>query len=416
MDDLKYWVALHRISGLGPVRFGKLEARFGTLSDAWQAGRADLIAAGIDQKTAGEVVEQRPHIDPDGEMTRLEQIGVRAVHRRSPDYPALLAETYDAPSVIYVKGQLTPADSRAVAVVGTRGPTAYGREMARRLAYDLAATGVTVVSGLARGVDGISHKSALEAGGRTVAVMGGGLDSIYPPEHTSLAARIAESGAVVSEYPLGMRPQAEHFPRRNRVISGLSLGVVVVEADMDSGAMITVKWALEQDREVFAVPGAVLSAKSNGPNWLIQQGAKLVTNFQDVLEELNIAGLQTPRQAEMLDASLQTAAADSRNREAGAPGAHPREALTRSGAAAGGPGSALDSRSTNDDCEGRVVEALAGGPKHVDDLTRELGLPAHAVSAALAVLELRGIVRQIGPMQFAVDPARPVFSRASSGR
>jgi DNA processing protein len=412
MDDLKYWVALHRISGLGPVRFGKLEARFGTLSDAWQASRADLIAAGIDQKTAGEVVEQRPRIDPDGEMARLEQIGVRAVHRRSPDYPALLAETYDAPSVIYLKGQLTPADSRAVAVVGTRGPTTYGREMARRVAYDLAAAGVTVVSGLARGVDGISHKSALEAGGRTVAVMGGGLDSIYPPEHTSLAARIAESGAVVSEYPLGMRPLAEHFPRRNRVISGLSLGVVVVEADMDSGAMITVKWALEQDREVFAVPGAVLSAKSNGPNWLIQQGAKLVTNFQDVLEELNIAGLQTPRQGEMLGGSVETGAADSGSRGGDAPGAHPREALPRAGAAVGGQGAALDSRTRNDDCESRVAKALAGGSMHVDDLTRELGLPAHAVSAALAVLELRGIVRQTGPMQFAADPARPVFSKA----
>jgi DNA processing protein len=414
MDDLKYWVALHRISGLGPVRFGKLEARFGTLAEAWQASRADLIAAGIDQKTAAEVVEQRSHIDPDGELDRLEQAGVRAIHRRSPDYPALLAETYDAPSVIYLKGELAPVDGRAVAVVGTRGPTVYGREMARRLSYDLAATGVTVVSGLARGVDGISHKSALEAGGRTMAVMGGGLDSIYPPEHTSLAARIVQSGAIVSEYPLGMRPQAEHFPRRNRVISGLSLGVVVVEADMDSGAMITVKWALEQDREVFAVPGTVLSPKSNGPNWLIQQGAKLVTNFQDILEELNIAGLQTPRQGEMLERGLPTGMADANGAHADTPdahSAHPRVALPGGVAAVGGQDSALDSRSRNDEAESGVAKALAGGPMHVDDLTRELGLPAHAVSAALAVLELRGIVRQIGPMQFAADPARPAFSK-----
>lgn len=404
MDDLKYWVALHRVSGLGPVRFGKLEARFGSLAEAWRAGRADLASAGLDAKVVEEVIASRSETDPNAEMQRLDKAGVRACHRRSPDYPALLARCPDAPSVIYLKGALLAADQRAVAVVGTRGSTVYGKEMARRLSYDLAAAGVTVVSGLARGIDGIAHQSAIDAGGRTVAVMGGGLDSIYPPEHTTLAARIMAQGAVVSEYPLGMRPRPEHFPRRNRVISGMALGTLVVEADMDSGAMITVRWALEQDREVFAVPGSALSPKSNGPNWLIQQGAKLVSNYQDVLEELNIAEF----------------------------GMAARPEAGRPAAAVPGPGDALPNNRSGrrdrahvpvnrDDAaaldggvikeEGMLLAALAGGPAHVDDLTRSTGLSPATVSSVLTVLELQGAVRQVGPMQFARDIGRPGAAR-----
>ena len=405
MDDLKYWVAFHRISGLGPIRFGRLEARFGALAEAWSASRADLAAAGLDAKTVEEVVRDRLKIDPDAEMERLVKLGVRPIHRRSPHYPALLAETYDPPSVLYVRGALSAADQRAVAVVGTRGPTVYGKEMARRLAYDIASAGVTVTSGLARGIDGISHQSALEAGGRTVAIMGGGLDSIYPPEHTALAGRIASNGAVVSEYPLGMRPRAEHFPRRNRVISGMSLGVLVVEADMDSGAMITVKWALEQDREVFAVPGSALSPKSNGPNWLIQQGAKLVRDYRDVLEELNIAVLgMTPRSG-AADAHA-PAAAGAGTGVTAAPSAHPTP-VSR------GAPDALDRGATKDDSESRVLVALSAGPVHVDDLIRSTGLPPAVVSSTLTVLELRGVVRQVAPMQFIADPDRPAVGARS---
>jgi DNA processing protein len=393
VDDLKYWVALHRISGLGPVRFGKLEARFGSLEEAWRASGADLAAAGLDSGTVREVLEERPQIDPDAEMEALYRADVRPIHRRSPAYPAPLAESHDAPSVIYLRGTLTAADQRTVAVVGTRGPTTYGKEMARRLSYDLAATGVTVVSGLARGIDGIAHLSALDAGGRTLAIMGGGLDSIYPPEHTELAGRIAGQGAVISEYPLGMRPRAEHFPRRNRIISGLALGVVVVESDMDGGAMLTVKWALDQDREVFAVPGSVLSPKSAGPNWLIQQGAKLVATVQDILEELNISVLRHPA----VTADRETVPVD----------------FTDSvGTAVGGDGRVLDSGVTKDVAEGRVLAALAAGPMHVDDVTRAVGLPAAAVSSALAILELRGLVHQTGPLQYVSDgERRPLRAR-----
>ncbi len=409
MDDLKYWVAFHRIQGLGPVRFGKLEARFGTLAEAWKAGQDDLAAAGLDSGTLREIVEARPEIDPDAEMEKLQKHGVSAIHRRSPGYPAILAETYDPPSVLYIRGELAAVDQRAVAVVGTRGPTVYGKEMARRLAYDLAAAGVTVASGLARGIDGIAHQSALEAGGRTLAVIGGGLDSIYPPEHSPLARRITESGAVISEYPIGMRPKAEHFPRRNRVISGLTLGVLVIEADMDSGAMITVKWALEQDREVFAVPGSALSPKSNGPNWLIQQGAKLVMSYQDVLEELNIAVLKQVVQQPTDEA----AGPDTPSRtDAGTRAAHPRETTPRKTAAVGGRGDALDTGPKNSASERLIIAALANGPLHVDELARSAGLPAAEVSSTLTVLELRGAVRQVGPMQFAADPERPVTARS----
>ncbi len=398
MDDLKYWVALHRVSGLGPVRFGKLETRFGTLDHAWQASRTDLLAAGLDQKTVEEVITERARIDPDAEMDRLEKARVKPVHRRSPDYPPRLAETYDPPSVIYLKGTLLAADQRAVAVVGTRSPTVEGREIARRLSYDLATAGVTVVSGMARGIDGLAHQAAIDAGGRTVAIMGGGLNSIYPPEHTTLAGSIAEHGAVISEYPLGMRPKAEHFPRRNRVISGISLGVLVVEADMDSGAMITVKWALEQDREVFAVPGSVLSPKSNGSNWLIQQGAKLVSDCQDVLEELNIAVMGQPADA----TERKNASRPLSSRRAATP-----TPLTRSDAAA------LDRGVTKDSYEGLVLQAMADGPAYVDDITRSTGLPAATVSSVLTMLELRGTVRQTGPMQFVADAERPRTSRRS---
>jgi DNA processing protein len=220
---------------------------------------------------------------------------------------------------------------------------------------------------MARGIDGIVHTAALDAGGRTVAVLGGGLDRIYPAEHLGLSERIVPSGALVTEYPLGMRPKAEHFPRRNRVISGLGLGVVVIEGDMKSGALLTVRHALDQNREVFAVPGNALSRKSEGTNWLIQQGAKLVANTADILDELNIPS--AGRQLE-LDGS-------------------------------GRPGGA---RRPRDPLHVDLLERLADGPLHADELTRATGFASSTISSALAVMELNGYVRQVGPMQYAVAP------------
>jgi DNA processing protein len=213
----------------------------------------------------------------------------RAITWNDDDYPARLKEIYDLPPVLYVLGELRSKDERSVAIVGPRVPTAYGREVAYQLTHDIAGSGVTIVNGLARGVDAIVHRAALEAGQRTIAVMGSGLDVMYPKEHASLASEIVQNGALVSEYPMGTRPRGENFPRRNRIMSGMTLGTVVVEAGEKSGALLTASHALEQDLEVFAVPGNIFSPNSRGANRLIRDSAaKLVVEARDVLKELNL--------------------------------------------------------------------------------------------------------------------------------
>ena len=269
MEDIKYWVAFNRVPQLGTVRFRKLEAHFGSLDKAWSAGLADLKAAGIEDRVAKEVVTAQSRISPDGEMERLTRAGVKPVNWHDQDYPPRLKEIADPPPVLYFKGTLLPDDERAVAVVGTRGPTTYGREAAAALAGELARNGITIVSGLARGIDGIAHRAALDSGGRTIAVLASGLDSVYPKEHAKLAQQSQEQGALVSEYPLGVRPDPRSFPRRNRLISGISLGTLVVEAGETSGARWTVYHALEQNREVFCVPGSIFSPTSRLTNQLI---------------------------------------------------------------------------------------------------------------------------------------------------
>ena len=276
--------------------------------------------------------------------------------------------------------------------MGTRRASPYGREMARRLAGNLAASGASVFSGLARGIDGIAHQAALDAGGRTIAVVGGGLDRIYPPEHADLASRICDQGAMISEYPLGKLPQAQHFPRRNRVISGLALGVLVIEAGMKSGAMLTVRWALDQDREVFAVPGPVISENSAGTNWLIQQGAKLVVDHHDVLDELNIAGIGQQLELDRSRPQSTRLAA--------------KETPDSPGKSISVPGMSANNEIT----QNRILAALGdlGGQAHVDDLIRAVNSPPADVMASLTVLELEQKVRQSGAMQFVLgsDGAR----------
>ena len=254
MNDLKYWVAFHQISGIGPKPFAKFEARFGALETAWRAPITDLVAAGLNRKLAGDTDRFRDEHEPDEILGEVERLGITPFHLRHPEYPSQLAETPAAPSVVYVKGQPLAADEPAIAVVGSRDATPYGLEMTRRISYDLARSGVTVVSGLARGIDTAAHRAALEAGGRTIAILGSGLDRVYPQRNVPMAEKIVESGALFTEYPPGVSALPQHFPRRNRVISGLCHGVLVVEAAFKSGAMLTVNWALEQDRDVFAVP------------------------------------------------------------------------------------------------------------------------------------------------------------------
>ncbi len=358
MSDLKYWLAFNRIQGIGRARFSQLESYFGNLERAWLASPADLRAAGLDGKTVEALVASRPDISPDAEMELVERYRVRALTLNDPSFPARLKEIYDVPPLLYIRGNLMPEDEWAIAVVGTRGATIYGRQVTERLAADLVHNRITVVSGLARGIDSIAHRTALEAGGRTLAVLGCGLDIVYPAENTKLAQAIMEQGALISEYPLGTRPKADHFPRRNRIMAGMCLGVVVAEAGEESGALITANLALEQNREVFAIPGSILSPRSRGTNRLIQEGAKLVRNAEDILEELNLTMI--PRQIEMKEFVP----------------ANETEAL--------------------------LLKHLSHEPTHIDELCRQSDLPIATVSSTLSMMELKGIVRQLGGMNYAL--------------
>ena len=355
--DLQYCVAFTRIPSLGPARFQLLQQHFGTLEQAWNASAAEFKATGLGQAVVTAVVSLRPKIDPSSEMERLERAGVQPLNLDHPHYPPRLKEIYDLPPVLYVKGTLLPEDQRSIAVVGTRKASAYGREAASHLTTDLARAGVTIVSGLARGMDSIAHRSALDAGGRTIAVLASGLDTIYPPEHAPLAAEIVQNGALVSEHPLGVRPVASNFPRRNRIMSGMTLGTLVIEAPRGSGAIWTVRHALEQNREVMCVPGSIFSPNSSEPNLLIQQGAKLVMDYTDVLEEVNLTAV-----GEQL----------------------PMEALIR----------------PTDDTEAAVLDHITYDPIHIDEVGRLMQLPSSTISSTLALMEIKGLIRQVGAMNY----------------
>lgn len=352
------WLGFHLTKGIGPSRLERLLDHFGDLSRAWNATPGELERAGLGEVLRANVAAARRTWDLDRELARVEAAGVTLLTRDDPGYPARLRQIAGAPPVLYVKGALTPADDLALGIVGTRRATAYGREVTMRLAGELAAAGLTIVSGLAKGVDACAHDAALRAGGRTIAFLGSGVDVIYPAEHRALAARIANGGqgALVSEYHLGTTPDAPNFPARNRLISGMSLGVLVTEAPLRSGALITTDFAAEQGRDVFAVPGSILSPNSAGPNELLKEGARPVTCAEDILEELNL--VRQEAQAET------------------------RRALPE-----------------NDD-ERAVLRMLGDGPTHVNDLSQSSGLPVAALGSLLMMLELKGMVRQLGVGQY----------------
>ncbi|MFQ5593522.1 MAG: DNA-processing protein DprA [Anaerolineae bacterium] len=357
-EDLKYWVGFNMVPGIGPKRFESLLKYFGSAGDAWQAHAGDLQAAGLDRRSLESLLTTRAKLDLEAEVARNAEAGVAILTWDDPDYPPLLKQIYDPPFVLYFRGELLPADEWAIAVVGTRRASAYGREATRRLAGDLAANGVTIVSGLAQGIDSHAHTVALEAGGRTIAVLAHGLEQVYPPQNRSLAARIVEQGALVSEFALGTRPEAKNFPARNRIISGLSLGTLVVEAGRRSGALITAEFAAEQGRDVFAVPGNIFASGAAGTNHLIQTGAKTALGVGDILEELNLTMIGAFQQA--------------------------REIVPEN------------------EMESRLLEHLSDDPVHVDELGQTAGLAISEVTSALALMELKGMVRQVGGMNYVV--------------
>ncbi|MFO7709370.1 MAG: DNA-processing protein DprA [Desulfobacterales bacterium] len=360
MEEILRWFQLKSVPGVGSLLFKRLMGRFGSPQAALEAAGAELAEVeGITPRLALAIRSQRI---PDWAVSEVEDArrsGCRLIVLTDPDYPRLLREIPDPPPLLYVRGDLI-ADEAPIAVVGARIPTEYGLETSRQISAGLAQLGFTVVSGLALGIDGAAHEGALSAGGRTVAVLGSGLDNLYPPQHRSLAARIAGSGALLSEFPLKAGPDAHHFPIRNRIISGMSLGTVVVEAARGSGSLITARLAAEQNRDVFAVPGSIQSFKSMGTHTLIKQGAKLVENAQDIAAELG------PR-IERADAAGACAPT----------------------AATGGSAPAL----SLEEC--RVLQGLGPYPVHIDELGRRLGIPPGTLSALLLQLELKGCAAQL---------------------
>ncbi|MCH8893867.1 MAG: DNA-processing protein DprA [Chloroflexi bacterium] len=374
--DTKFWVALSRVPQLGTVRFRRLESYFGKLENVWNASFRELKAAGLEDRPARETVAARNNSSPDDEMAALERAGVTAVTWNHSGYPSRLKEIADPPPVLFYKGTLLPEDDRSVAIVGTRSPTTYGREAAAVLSRGLAQAGITVVSGLALGIDGVAHRAALENGGRTIAVLAGGLDRVYPKDHTVLCGQVQEQGAVVSEQPLGVRPDSRSFPRRNRLISGLSLGSVVVEAAEGSGARHTVYHALEQDREVFCVPGSIFSPASDFTNRMIKEGAKLVMGITDILEELNIAEF-APR------AQMPQTASIASKKLANVPEQLP-----------------FVTADEDEPVELALLSHLNDEPVHIDDIQRLSGLPIPSVSSTLTMLELKGKIKQVGCMHY----------------
>jgi DNA processing protein len=279
---------LYSVPGIGPGRFRLLVAKFGTVEKVLNAPIQELIRIpGIDKTTARRIKQEYDEKFAEFQLQMLKRTAGRMVTYMHPEYPPLLQKIYDPPVFLFMNGHFTPADQLALAVVGTRDPTFYGQQITRTLCRDLCAHGITIVSGLARGIDTIAHQTALQAGGRTVAVLGSGLDTLYPPENKNLARKISQNGAVISEFPFGTQPDAGNFPRRNRIISGLSRGVLVIEAGLKSGALITAFEALEQNRDVFAVPGSVTSPNSAGTNRLIREGAALVRSIEDIIEEID---------------------------------------------------------------------------------------------------------------------------------
>ena len=356
MQDLHYYLGFNLVNGIGPARLDRLIAYFGSLEEAWNGHTGDLALAGLDGRSIDALLEVRRTRDLEAEYERVVAAGVRIISRDDPAYPALLRGIPASPPLLYVRGTLTENDRWALAVVGTRNCSNYGRDAARKLVSDLAAAGVTIVSGLALGIDAVAHEAALAAGGRTLAVLGSGVDQIYPATNRRLGEALLHQGAIISEYPLGTIPVAANFPARNRIISGLALGVLVVEAGVRSGALITVEFALEQGRDVFAVPGSIFSPRSEGTHRLIRDGATIVTRAEDVLDALN---LQNAVEQQAVAAAVPET---------------PEEAALL-----------------------RLIEAE---PRHIDAITRDSALSLPEVSATLAMLELKGLVKQVGGMQY----------------
>ncbi len=377
-----YWLALLRVRGVGPRLARRLLEAFGTPERIFTLDEKQLAGAGIPRSTARNLRAFHDFDALERELCELPRIGARLVRWSDPEYPANLREIADPPPYLFIQGHLSPGEKHYLAVVGARAASDAGRHMARRLGLELAAKGFIVVSGLARGIDTEAHQGALDAGGRTVAVLGCGIDVIYPAENRKLAQEIVEGGgALISELPIGTPPIAENFPGRNRILSGLSLGVVVVEAAERSGSLITARMALDQNRQVFAVPGSPVSGRSRGSNRLLKDGARLVECVGDVIEELapQLANLEPPP----------------RTAKSGDDGPSGRP-VPRGPVSAGSASSTALAPASEESSDAKsLLDCLKDAEKlHVDSIIELSGLKAQTVLRLLMDLELRGIVAQ----------------------
>ena len=356
MDERAFWVAFNRVPGIGPARLTALLEECEDIAAAWKAPIQTLQAAGLDRRSIENLLAARKQLNPESELSKVTRRGYEVCCWDDHGYPTNLRKIPLPPPVLYVRGRIEEQDELSVAIVGTRQVSPYGREVAHELGSELARHGVTVVSGLALGVDAVAHQAAIDAGGRTIAVLGSGVDQIYPARNRKLALQVIEQGALVSEYALGTKPEASNFPPRNRIISGLSMAIVVVEAGKRSGALITAGFAAEQGRDVFAVPGSILSPGSDGCNRLIQDGAIPVTSTKDLLESLQLANVVAHQEARVTVP------------------ASPEEEL--------------------------ILRHVTTEPQHMNDIMRAAPLETSEVSSLLAMMELKGLVRQVGLMQY----------------
>lgn len=358
MSDIRYWIGLSLVPEVGPVMSRKLIASLGSPENVFKAGVRDLLSIrGLSEDKARNIHNFGLWEAVEKQIKDTEKKKMQIISYDDPRYPEVLKEIDGAPIVLYMKGEYHPDDRYGIAVVGSRKHTTYGEVVTRKISGELASAGFTIVSGMARGIDTLSHTSALSSGGRTIAVLGSGLDVYYPAENKGLMGKIADSGCVISEFPPGTMPHRENFPRRNRLISGLSMGVLVVEATADSGSLITAGYAVEQNKEIFAVPGSIFSENSEGTNRLIKQGAKIVLQTNDIIEELApvLRGFIKIQDRKTADMSAE---------------------------------------------EGTVCATLTREPKHIDIVARETKLPVHKTLELLLSLELKGVVKQTNGKRF----------------
>jgi len=359
-EEKLYWLAFSAFNGVGPKRFALLRNYFGTAKKAWEAREEELLAIGLGSRLTSGLLEFRKTFKPYSYFLRLREKETECYFLDAESYPENLKKIDNPPFVLYVKGVIRPEDELAIAVVGTRKMTGYGGQVTESLVTELVGAKITIVSGLARGIDSAAHRAVLKASGRTIGVLACGLDIVYPPENVSLVEQIVnDHGAVISEFPLGMQPMPGSFPARNRIISGLALGTVVVEAPEKSGALITARHAAEQGREVFAIPGPVTSPNAAGPANLIKMGAKLVFNVQDILDELRI----------------KTEIKTSESKQV---------------------------RPENPD-EKLILSLIKNEAKHIDKIVRESGFDPGKVASIMSLMEIKGKVRNLGGMVYGIN-------------